>query len=49
LLEEMAGLYRKTNREAKAQALEKRIAAIRSKVHPEPAISFPNNWLQKHP
>jgi tetratricopeptide (TPR) repeat protein len=47
LLEEMAALYRKTNREAKAQGLEKRIAAIRLKVHPEPAISFPKNWLQE--
>jgi tetratricopeptide (TPR) repeat protein len=49
LLEEMAALYRKTNREAKAEALEKRIAVIRLKVHPEPAISLPKNWLQKHP
>jgi tetratricopeptide (TPR) repeat protein len=48
-LEKMAVLYRKTDREAKAQAFEKRIAAIRSKVHPEPAISLPKNWGQRLP
>ena len=48
-LEKTAALYRKTDREAKAQALEKRVAAIRLKVHPEPLLSLPKNWGQRFP
>jgi hypothetical protein len=48
-LEKTAALYRKTNREAKAQVLEKRVAAIRLKVHPGPWFSLPKNWGQTLP